>query len=111
MLRNAILGYTVTSRNLENIHENVTPWSSITPREVFSKGSVDVTFGNVSFLILKDCTWLQLVYFLTMIAFGFVKCLFPIDTLDELPQGGKVFTVLCLSLKSAIMGISRHYIN
>ena len=46
-----------------------------------------------------------------MITFGFVICLFQIDTLDELPQGGKVFTVLCLSLKSAIMENLRHYIN
>ena len=60
--------------------------SSITPFEVFRKGFVNIRYDNVSFFIVEDTIWLHLgcIYFLVMIAFWFVKCLFPIydDTLN-----------------------------
>ena len=53
--------------------------SSITPFEVFRKGFVNIKYDNVSFFIVEDAIWLRLIYFLMMIGFRLVKCLFPID--------------------------------
>ena len=53
--------------------------SSITPFEVFRKGFVNIKYDNVSFFIVEDAIWLHLIYFLMMIGFRLVKCLFPID--------------------------------
>ena len=57
--------------------------SSITSLEVFCKDFVDISHGNVSFCMLEDSIWLQFNYFVTIIAFWFVKYLFAIvgDTL------------------------------
>ena len=49
------------------------------PVEVFCMSFVNITYENASSLILEDSIRLQLIYFLTKIAFWFVKCLFPID--------------------------------
>ena len=48
--------------------------------KVFCKAFVDIVFENASFLILEDPIWLQLIYFLSPVAFWFVKCLLSIDT-------------------------------
>ena len=47
--------------------------------EVFCKDFVDNSYENASFGILEDSIWLQLIYFLTTIAFWFMKILFWID--------------------------------
>ena len=72
--------------------------SSITRRDVFCKGFVDIRYENVLFLILEEPIWLQLIYFLTAIGFWYVKCLFKIDgdTLNQPPQGGKEFIVVVI---------------
>ena len=46
---------------------------------LFYKDFVDICYENASFLILEDSVWLQLLYFLTAIAFWFLKCFIPID--------------------------------
>ena len=51
---------------------------SITTHEVFCKDPNDFSYENALFLVLEDSIWLHLIYFLTVIAFWFVKHLFPI---------------------------------
>ena len=42
----------------------------------FVRAFVDISYENVSFLILEISIWLQFIYFLSKIVFCFVKCLF-----------------------------------
>ena len=52
----------------------------MTASEVFCKDVIDISFKSVSFRILEDSMWLQLMsFFLTIIVFSFVKHLFPIN--------------------------------
>ena len=46
---------------------------------LFCKEFVNISHENASFRTLEDFIWLQLIYFLTTIAFWFVKYPFPID--------------------------------
>ena len=46
------------------------------PLEVFCKDFVDISYENASFGILKGSIWLQLIYFLTAIAFWPMKYIF-----------------------------------
>ena len=46
------------------------------PLEVFCKNFVDISYENASFGILKGSIWLQLIYFLTAIAFWPMKYIF-----------------------------------
>ena len=45
------------------------------PLEVFCKVFVDIGYENASFGILEDSMWLQLIHFLTAIAFWLMKYL------------------------------------
>ena len=58
--------------------------SSTTPREIFCNDFVNICNENALFLLVEESVWLQLINFLTIIAFWFVKCLFVInrDTLN-----------------------------
>ena len=47
--------------------------------KVFCKDFVNISYGNASFGILKDTIWLELIYFLTTIAFSLMKYLYRID--------------------------------
>ena len=49
------------------------------PLKVICKDFVDISYENASFGILEDSIWLQLIYFLTIIAFCLMKYIFPID--------------------------------
>ena len=49
------------------------------PLEVLCKDFVNITYENASFCVLEDSKWLQLIYFLTTIAFWCVKYLFRIN--------------------------------
>ena len=80
------------------------------PLKVICKDFVDISYENASFGILKDSIWLQLIYFLTIIAFWLMKYLFRIDG-DNIGVLTKDTTVQCLSLRSAIMKILRHCIS
>ena len=46
---------------------------------VFCKDCVDISYENGSFGVLEDSIWLDLIYFLTTIAFWLIKYLFRID--------------------------------
>ena len=46
---------------------------SITTHEVFCKDLIDISYQNALLLVLEDSIWLQLICFLTVIAFWFVK--------------------------------------
>ena len=46
------------------------------PLEVFCKDFVNISYENASFGILKGSIWLQLIYFLTAIAFWPMKYIF-----------------------------------
>ena len=81
---------------LKNIWERL-----LLPLEVLCKDFVDISNGNASFRILQDSIWLQVIYFLTTIAFWCVKYHFRIDG-DNLRV---------LAKDSAIMENSLHYIN
>ena len=41
---------------------------------ILCKEFVDISYDNVSFGILEDSIWLQLIYFSTIIAFRSMKC-------------------------------------
>ena len=49
------------------------------PLKVICKDFVDISYENASFGILEDSIWLQLIYFLTIIAFCLMKYIFRID--------------------------------
>ena len=49
------------------------------PLKVICKDFVDISYENASFGILEDSIWLQLIYFLTIIAFCLIKYIFRID--------------------------------
>ena len=79
-----MLGYTAQSRKFENFiyftwNIKSLRRSFVIPLEVFCKEFLDISNENTSFLMLEDLMWLQLMYFLTMIAFWLVKLIFPFD--------------------------------
>ena len=49
------------------------------PLKVICKDFVDISYENASFGKLEDSIWLQLIYFLTIIAFCLMKYIFRID--------------------------------
>ena len=49
------------------------------PLKVIYKDFVGISYQNASFGILEDSIWLQLIYFLTIIAFCLMKYIFRID--------------------------------
>ena len=57
-------------------------WSSVAPPEVFCKDFVDISYGNVLFLMLVcfPLGKMELLYDCSLsIIIWFVECLFPID--------------------------------
>ena len=79
-----ILGYTAQSKKLKkfiNIYWSIKSlWRcSITPLEVSFKDFVHISYENASFRILECSSLLQLIYFVTKIAFWLVKYLSLID--------------------------------
>ena len=64
------------------------------PLEVLCKDFVDISYENASFGILEHSLWLQLIYFLTTIAFWLMKYLFRFDG-NKLSVLAKDFT-LCI---------------
>ena len=69
---------------------------------------VDISYENASFGVLEDFVWLDLIYFLTTIAFWLIKYLFRIDGDNLGVLVAKDLTLQYLSLRSAIMKNSRH---
>ena len=80
------------------------------PLKVICKDFVDISYENASFGILEDSIWLQLIYFLTIIAFCLMKYIFRIDG-DNLTASTKDMTVQCLPRRLAIMKILRYCMN
>ena len=46
---------------------------------MYSARTLSILAMRTLILILEDSMWLQLIYFLNIISFSFVECLFPID--------------------------------
>ena len=81
---------------------------------IYSARTLSILAMRTFILTLEDSIWLQLIYFLNIISFWLLECLFPIDgTLMLAIYFIVLQNFLCVffPLKSAIMENSRHCIN
>ena len=82
---------------------------------MYSARTLSILAMRTLILILEDSMWLQLIYFLNIISFWFVECLFQIDGTPTLANYNskcyKIYSVFSLPLKSAIMENSQLCIN
>ena len=74
---------------------------------VFCKDFTNISYDS-SHTQTRRHQWSQLTYFLTKILFSFVECIFPINETVKFTSSEryKIYSVFCLSVKSAIMETS-----